>query len=156
MTTILTLHVAAATLAVLLGMAILMQRRGTPRHRRLGRWWALTMAVTALSSFGVRELDPGHFSWLHALSLYVLASLVFAVVAIRRGNVHAHRRGMTGLYVGLVVAGTAALVVPGRRLHDDLMAGLAPVKTKTAVDNRAAKAVETTAMAATTRNGSAR
>ncbi|ALS62157.1 DUF2306 domain-containing protein [Pandoraea norimbergensis] len=120
MTTIVAIHLAAAVAAVMLGIAILMARRGTPRHRWLGRTWAMTMAVTALSSFGIRELNPGHFSWLHALAAWVLVSLVLAIAAIRRGNVVTHRRSMLGLYTGLIVAGVAAVAVPGRVLNETL------------------------------------
>lgn len=120
MTTIVVIHLAAAIAAVMLGIAILMARRGTPRHRWMGRTWAVTMAATALSSFGIRELNPGHLSWLHALAAWVLVSLVLAIAAIRRGNVATHRRSMVGLYVGLIVAGVAAVAVPGRVLNETL------------------------------------
>jgi uncharacterized membrane protein len=114
------MHLAAAIAAVLLGIGILLMRRGTPRHRWFGRLWVTAMAVTAATSFGIRELDAGHLSWLHALSAYVLTGLVLAVVAIRRGNVTAHRRQMLGLYTGLVIAGVAAVAVPGRVLNNAL------------------------------------
>jgi uncharacterized membrane protein len=116
MTTIVALHVAAAVVAVLLGIGILVLRRGTPRHRWLGRGWALAMVVTAVSSFGIRELRHGELSWLHLLAAWVLISLTMAIAAIRRGNVALHRRSMLGLYTGLVIAGVAALAVPGRTL----------------------------------------
>ncbi|WP_052810981.1 DUF2306 domain-containing protein [Pandoraea vervacti] len=120
MATIVGVHLAVAVVAMGLGAGILLMRRGTPRHRWMGRLWALAMVATALTSFGIRELGNGHFSWLHGLSLYVLVNLALAVVAIRRGNVKAHRRQMTGLYVGLVVAGLAAVAVPGRPLNSAL------------------------------------
>lgn len=120
MTTIVVIHLAAAVAAVMLGIAILMVRRGTPRHRWMGRTWAVTMAATALSSFGIRELNPGHLSWLHALAAWVLVSLVLAIVAIRRGDVATHRRSMLGLYVGLIAAGIAAVALPGRVLNETL------------------------------------
>ncbi|MDR3396193.1 MAG: DUF2306 domain-containing protein [Pandoraea sp.] len=120
MATIVGMHLAAAVAAVLLGIGILLMRRGTPRHRWFGRLWVTAMAVTAATSFGIRELDAGHLSWLHALSAYVLVGLVLAVVAIRRGDVSTHRRQMLGLYTGLVIAGVAAAAVPGRVLNNAL------------------------------------
>jgi uncharacterized membrane protein len=118
MATIVGMHLAAAVAAVLLGIGILFLRRGTPRHRWLGRLWVTAMAVTAASSFGIRELGAGRLSWLHALSAYVLVGLVLAVLAIRRGDVSAHRRQMLRLYAGLVIAGVAAVAVPGRVLNN--------------------------------------
>lgn len=120
MATIVGIHLTAAVVAVMLGVGILLMRRGTPRHRWLGRFWVAAMAVTATTSFGIRELGAGHLSWLHALSVYVLVSLVLAVLAIRRRNVTAHRRQMLGLYAGLVIAGVAAVAVPGRTLSNAL------------------------------------
>ncbi|VVE33383.1 DUF2306 domain-containing protein [Pandoraea fibrosis] len=120
MATIVGMHLAAAVAAVLLGAGILFMRRGTSRHRWFGRLWVTAMAATAATSFGIRELDAGHLSWLHALSAYVLVSLVLAVVAIRRGHVSAHRRQMLGLYTGLVIAGAAAVWLPGRVLNSTL------------------------------------
>ncbi|VVE70949.1 hypothetical protein PAN31117_03873 [Pandoraea anapnoica] len=116
MTTIVAIHVAVATAAVLLGAGILLMRRGTPRHRWAGRLWVSAMTATAATSFGIRELGHGNFSWLHALSAYVLVGLALAVLAIRRGDVAAHRRQMMGLFTGLVIAGVAAVAVPGRAL----------------------------------------
>ncbi len=120
MATIVAVHLAAALAAVGLGIGILFMRRGTPRHRWLGRVWVAAMGVTAVSSFGIRELGGGHLSWLHALAAYVLVSLVLAVLAIRRRQVSRHRRLMLGLYAGLVIAGAAAVAVPGRTLSDAL------------------------------------
>ncbi|ANJ87111.1 hypothetical protein MB84_26505 [Pandoraea oxalativorans] len=107
---------AVATAAILLGAAILLMRRGTSRHRWAGRLWVSAMTATATTSFGIRELGHGNLSWLHALSVYVLVGLALAVLAIRRGDVMAHRRQMMGLFTGLVIAGVAAVAVPGRTL----------------------------------------
>lgn len=102
------IHLLAALGALLLGGLMLAGRKGTAPHRLLGRVWVLLMAVTALSSFWIRT--HGHFSWIHLLSLWVLFILVKALVAIYRGNVRAHRRWMTGAYVGLTAAGVFTLL----------------------------------------------
>ena len=120
METILVMHLAAAGAAVGLGIGILFMRRGTSRHRWLGRLWVAAMAVTALSSFGIRGIGGVgggdgsggmQLSWLHVLSSFVLVNLVLAVRAIRQGRVASHRRRMLGLYAGLVIAGVAAVAV---------------------------------------------
>ena len=102
------IHLAAALAALLLGGLVLASRKGTPRHRLAGRTWVLLMAATAISSFWIRH--NGHFSWIHLLSVWVLFLLVMAVVSIYKGNVRAHRRSITGTYIGLAVAGTFALM----------------------------------------------
>ncbi|GAB3628533.1 hypothetical protein PTE30175_03377 [Pandoraea terrae] len=115
--TILTIHLLAASAALVCGTTVMMMRRGTLVHRRLGMMWVAAMAITALTSFGIRSLHPGHFSALHGLALVVLFGLARAVWAIRHGNVRAHRMSMTGMYVGLIVAGTLAFALPGRTLN---------------------------------------
>ncbi|WP_233870173.1 DUF2306 domain-containing protein [Paraburkholderia adhaesiva] len=111
------IHLATATLSVILGTAVSLAGKGSPNHRWLGRLWVLAMIVTVLSSFDIRELNQGHFSWIHGLSLLTLASLARAIWAIRHGNVRGHRFAMRGTFAGLVIAGIAAVATPDRLLN---------------------------------------
>ncbi|MFM0285831.1 DUF2306 domain-containing protein [Paraburkholderia megapolitana] len=119
------LHLATATLSVILGVAVLVLEKGTARHRLLGRIWAMAMFVTALSSFGIHAMNPGHFSWVHGLSLLTLVGLARAIWAIRHGNVRSHKAAIRGLFVGLAVAGIAAVAVPHRVLNVIVMGWIA-------------------------------
>jgi len=83
----------------------------------MGRVWVAAMFVTVLSSFGIRELNHGHLSWIHSLAVLTAISLVRAIWAIRQGNVSAHVAAMRGSFIGLVVAGIAAVVTPQRFLN---------------------------------------
>jgi uncharacterized membrane protein len=112
---IIAVHLSAALASLALGPAILFLRKGTSIHKALGRAWALLMLVTAVSSFWI--LKNGQFSWIHILSVVVLANLACAVYFIRRGNVRAHMKFMVGNYLGLVAAGVGAVAAPGRTLH---------------------------------------
>jgi uncharacterized membrane protein len=108
-------HAAGATLALLLGGYVLLRRRkGDLAHRRLGRVWVATMYWVALSSFGIKELTPGHFSWIHGLSAWTVVSLTVAVWAARAGRIRLHRQFVAGSYFGLVGAGLAAAAFPVR------------------------------------------
>ncbi|HXZ08825.1 MAG TPA: DUF2306 domain-containing protein [Paraburkholderia sp.] len=117
MSAVIAVHIVAASLSVILGSAVLLMEKGSVRHRLLGRIWGLGMLVAALSSFWIRALTPGYFSWVHGLSLLTLAGLVRAIWAIRHGNVRGHQVTVSGLFVGLVLAGVAALVTPHRLLN---------------------------------------
>jgi uncharacterized membrane protein len=111
------LHVAAALLALVLGAIVLLGRKGTLSHKRLGRLWGALMLVVALSSFGIFEIRDGAGpSAVHVLSAWTVISLALAVSFARRGNVRAHKGFMVGTYLGLVGAGLGALA-PGRALH---------------------------------------
>ena len=107
------IHLAAATLAVALGVLVLTLRKGTRMHRWMGRSWVTVMALVAIGSFWVRH--NGQLSWIHGLSVFTLVSLGFAVWAIRRGHVKLHRGAMSGTFAGLAIAGVFALS-PGRLL----------------------------------------
>jgi len=112
-TPIILIHIASAFGALLLGGLTLALPKGTSSHRIFGRLWVVLMAVTALVSFGIRT--SGQFSWIHLLSVTALVGLVAAIYAAIRGNIRAHRRGMTAVYVSLVIAGIFTLL-PQRRL----------------------------------------
>jgi uncharacterized membrane protein len=117
MRTVIAVHIAAAVLSLVVGASILLCQKGTPRHRLMGRVWVAAMFVTVLSSFGIRELNHGHLSWIHSLAVLTAISLVRAIWAIRQGNVSAHVAAMRGSFIGLVVAGIAAVVTPQRFLN---------------------------------------
>ena len=117
MRTVIAVHIAAAVLSLVVGASILLCQKGTPRHRLMGRVWVAAMFVTVLSSFGIRELNHGHLSWVHGLSALTALSLVRAIWAIRRGNVSGHAVAMGGSFIGLVVAGIAAVATPHRLLN---------------------------------------
>lgn len=110
-------HITTAILSVILGTVVLLIDKGTLHHRLLGGIWAVTMLVTALSSFGTRTLNHGHFSWVHGLSLITVASITRGVWAIWRGDVRGHTRAMRASFVGLVLAGIGALATPHRLLN---------------------------------------
>ena len=110
------IHLAAVVPAVVIGIAQLASKKGTPRHKLLGWIWVLAMVAVALSSFWIMELRKGAgFSLIHLLSVWVLICLASAIWFIRRGNVRAHKGFMVGVMLGLTGAGIGALM-PGRFL----------------------------------------
>src|SRR3954453_5827314 len=114
-TVLIALHAAGATLAVVLGAYVVLRRRkGDLLHRRVGRVWMVSMYWVCFSSFGIQRLTPGHFSWIHGLSLWTLFSLTMAIVAAMGHRVRAHRAWVVGTYFGLVGAGLAAVAFPVR------------------------------------------
>ncbi|NMM42890.1 DUF2306 domain-containing protein [Rhodospirillaceae bacterium KN72] len=112
------IHVAAAVLAVCLAPLIIARRRRDRMHKAMGYVWVSAMTLTALSSFWVREIRLiGDFSPIHLLSITTLAALIWAIAAIRAGNVRRHQGIMRGLaFWSLGVAGAFTLL-PGRRMN---------------------------------------
>jgi uncharacterized membrane protein len=118
--TALTIHLATVLPALPLGAYILLRRKGDRFHRLLGRIWAGLMVTTAISSFWLQ--DSGRLSFIHIFSVATLVSVPLAIFWIRRGDVERHRRSITNLYIGLVVAGLFAFM-PGRMLAGWLFGG---------------------------------
>jgi len=112
---LLALHAVGATVAVILGAYLVLRRRkGDLLHRRLGRFWMADMYWVAFSSFGIKRLTPGHFSWIHGLSAWTIFSLTMAIWAAKTHRVQTHRAWVVGTYCGLVGAGLAAVAFPVR------------------------------------------
>jgi uncharacterized membrane protein len=107
-------HIAAALVALVVGMVQLLGPKGTGIHRLLGWTWVVAMAVTALSALFIRQINDGAFSLIHLLSAFTLIALPMAVHAARTHDVGRHARDMRSLFAGaLILAGVLALL-PGR------------------------------------------
>jgi len=115
-------HVLAAILALFSGLGVLLIKKGTPAHVVLGRGFVALMLVAAISSFWITGLRPGHFSWIHTLSVVTLVTIPLAVWRIRRGAWQAHAFTMIGNFVGLLVAGLFALM-PERLMGQVFLGG---------------------------------
>ena len=110
------LHLASTLAALTLGIVMLVRRKGTVSHRKLGWAWVILMAIAAGSSFFITGINNGGFSPIHGLSVFTLLMLPWAIYAIRRRKVQSHRWTMIGIFSGgLVVAGIFTLL-PGRLL----------------------------------------
>ncbi len=115
-------HVLGAGLAVLAGGVMALRRqRGDQLHRRLGRVWFVAMYWVTLSSFGIQELTPGRYSWIHGLSAFTLCTLTLSLWGARTGRIRVHRRNALGSYFGLLGAGIAASAFPNRLIPETLV-----------------------------------
>lgn len=109
-------HLTAALTALMIGAVLMLRVKGTTLHKTLGWTWVIAMGTTAVSSLFIRVINHGDFSFIHLLSGWTIVGLPGAVYAIKRGRVAAHRRAMTGMFVGgLLVAGLFTFL-PGRLL----------------------------------------
>ena len=108
------IHTAAALAALLLGAAVFLARKGTFLHRMAGRGWAVLMLVTAVSTWWIRS--SGSFSWIHGLSVLTVVLLAAAIWFAVTGNIGAHRKTVTNLYVGGLLIAGAFTLLPQRLL----------------------------------------
>lgn len=111
------IHLAAAVATFVIGAVLMLGPKGALPHKQLGWTWAGTMGTTALSSFFIQDINPGGFSFIHAISGWVLVALPAALYAARRHKVRAHRNSMIGMYVGGMFFAGAFAFTPGRLLY---------------------------------------
>jgi uncharacterized membrane protein len=122
MTWLIPAHAAVAAIALFLGARNLLRPgKGNRTHRLVGRIWMVAMYATVISSFAIRELKPGRFSFIHALSILTFITLTVAWWAARTGRVRTHRNFVIGSYVGLVGAFTGAVVAPARYIPQHIV-----------------------------------
>jgi uncharacterized membrane protein len=121
-TTAILIHIAAALVALALGAAVFLRPKGTFAHRVIGRAWVALMLVTAISTWWIR--GNGSFSWIHGLSVFVLAMLTLGVYYAIHGRIRAHRQTMQGLYFGALIISGAFALLPQRLLGQRVWSAL--------------------------------
>lgn len=108
------IHLATVVPAIPLGLAVLLGRKGTPRHRTMGKVWLTLMGVTAISTLFIRNVNDGSFSLIHLFVPLTFFGIYQIITSARRHDIAAHKRHVTSLYIGaLLVAGFASFF-PGR------------------------------------------
>jgi uncharacterized membrane protein len=110
-------HAFAAAVALPLGAwQLFVSTKGSLRHRIAGRTWVALMLYVSVTSFWIKELEPGHFSYIHILSIVTIVTVTWGLVAAVRGDVFNHRNNMIGSWLGLVGAFIGAVAVPVRHI----------------------------------------
>jgi len=119
-------HLATVLPAFFIGTFLLLNQKGSSKHKMLGKFYMLLMLITAtVTLFMSAEVGPtllGHFGLIHLFALLVFYSVPAAYTAIRKGDIKKHRMNMLGLYFGGLVIAGAFTFVPGRLLHTWIIA----------------------------------
>lgn len=122
-----TTHVLAALSALGAGAAVLLLRKGTHTHRRLGTVYVVALALVNAAALSLhRESTFGVF---HALAIVSLVTIVAGLSPLLVGKrspvvIANHAYCMTWSYAGLVAAGSGQLTVT---LGQDAGAWVVPV-----------------------------
>lgn len=116
------IHLFTVLPAFVLGTLSLILKKGTPLHKILGRLYMVLMLFTAIVTlFMPAFVGPklfNHFGWIHLFSFLTIYTVPTAYIAIKKGNVKAHKRKMILLYFGALIIAGAFTFMPGRYLHD--------------------------------------
>ena len=113
------LHLFAALAALVVGIVVMLRRKGTYNHKVMGWVWAAMMGTTALASAFIRDYRMPNimgYTPIHLLTLFVAIMLPLAIVRIRQGRVQAHRKMMQGMFYGACVVAGLFTLLPGRFL----------------------------------------
>jgi uncharacterized membrane protein len=112
------IHVATVLPAAIIGPLLFVARKGTPRHRLMGKVWLGLMALSALSSFFIHSINLfAGFSPIHLLSGYVLVGCWLAYRSARTGRIRQHKMQVIGLYLGGIIGAGGFTLLPGRIMH---------------------------------------
>ena len=115
------LHLFTVLPAFILGTISLLLKKGTQLHKVLGRIYMILMLFTAiLTLFMPAAVGPSlfnHFGWIHLFSFLTIYTVPTAYIAIKKGNIKAHKRKMILLYFGALIIAGAFTFMPGRYLH---------------------------------------
>ena len=114
-----TSHLLLAILAVGFGFKNLLSKKGGLTHKIIGWIWVTLMMYVAISSFWIKELNNGLYSWIHLLSIWVIVSLTLSIYFIRKKKVLLHKIFMVGNFIGLTLAGIFT-ILPGRYIPETL------------------------------------
>ncbi len=108
------IHLVTVIPAIPLGLYVLLARKGTPGHKAMGRVWLALMAVTALSTLFIRQVNAGSLSLIHLFVPLTLVGIWQVIASARSGRLADHRRHVVSMYIGaLLVAGFTSFI-PGR------------------------------------------
>jgi len=115
-------HLVTVIPCVFIGAYLLLVKKGTGIHRKLGRIYMILMLITAvITLFMPAAVGPqvlNHFGWIHLFSFLTIYTVPTAYTAIRKGNVRAHKRKMVLLYFGAIIIAGGFTFAPGRYLHE--------------------------------------
>ena len=112
------IHMATVIPAFFIGTwLIFFSTKGARFHRAFGVIYLTLMTITAIDALFVRVIDPGQLSLIHLFVPLTLFGVVMTVLALRRGNIAAHKRSMVGVYIGGLLIAGAFTFVPGRLMY---------------------------------------
>lgn len=110
-------HLSTVLTTSMLGAWLLLNRKGDRLHRLLGRIWMVLMLATATAALFIHALNPPNgFSPIHLFVLLTYFGVARAYLAIRKGEVAAHRAALLGVVFGGIVIAGGFVFIPGRLL----------------------------------------
>ena len=99
-----------------LGGWLLLARKGTAMHKRLGKLWLVLMLITATTAIFIQT--SGSFSWIHLFVPLTFHAAWKVMTTARKGDIRGHRNHLVRTYLlALMIPGIAAFLIPGRMMN---------------------------------------
>ena len=105
-------HLSVAILAIGLGVAVIVCRKGTRVHKWLGRGYLFMMIAVNVTAFVIYEVFGG-FGMFHWMALFSLLTVLAGYIPVRmrsRDWKAPHAYFMSGSFVGLIAALAAEIL----------------------------------------------
>ena len=107
-------HLYSVLIAVLITFYQYLAPKGKLPHKVFGYLWLSFMALTAVTSLFIKELNHVSFSLIHALSILVLIRVPYVIYYARTKQIAKHKKAVNGLvFGGMLIAGIFTFL-PGR------------------------------------------
>jgi uncharacterized membrane protein len=113
------IHIATASLGVLLGPVALTARKGSLVHRSVGYTWLLSMVLAAVTAMFIRDYNLPNiagYTPIHLLVPFTAYWVVRGLWAAINHRVVEHRRAMKSLYISACVVAGLFTLLPQRTL----------------------------------------
>lgn len=107
-------HMFVAIAAFAVGLFQLAAPKGTIPHRVIGWAWLIFMTVIAVSSLFIRNVNHGHFSFIHILSAITLIQIPVIIYLARTHQIQKHGAAAYGLFMGALLIAGLLTFIPGR------------------------------------------
>ena len=104
------IHISLGFSSLISGFFVVFNRKGGPRHRLVGRVYAVSMLGLNLTALGIYKLYDG-WGFFHWMAIASLMPLVAGYVAIRRKKIEPHYFFMCWSFIGLLCATISEIFV---------------------------------------------
>lgn len=114
-------HLVTVVPCFFIGVFLLLRKKGDPLHKNLGKVYSILMLITSIIAlFMPARVGPqffNHFGYIHLFCFLTLYMIPTAIIAVRKGNIKAHKRKMAFTYFGALVIAGSFTFVPGRFMY---------------------------------------
>ena len=116
------IHLLTVIPCFIIGTMLMVIKKGTKFHKKLGRVYMILMMTTAVitlfmpAQVGAKFLN--HFGWIHSFSFLTIYTVPTAYLAIKNRNIKSHKRKMILLYFGAILIAGGFTFFPERYLYE--------------------------------------